>query len=272
MVEIPHELIDSLTELGMLDSEAKLYAALVFLRSAEVRDLLEFLDVSKPSIYEGLRMLEKNGLIILTSPRPATYQAIEPKIALEIIITRYMDAKKEALIQLQDFKNQEITIKPNNPLFFIFGGKSIEFKIKDMLKNAKVNIYCQTSFKYLNYIEKITKKNIQMYLTVKINENDNKGRLERLSRMSNVKINIIEKNEVIETGKDYLKNQSMDSTMDLIDLDNQFMLVVDDSEVLAVPPLKDDSLTAITSTNKAIIFRIKIGIEEASSSNKSDEP
>ena len=99
MVEIPHELIKSLTELGMLDSEAKLYAALVFLRSAEVRDLLEFLDVSKPSIYEGLRMLEKNGLIILTSPRPATYQAIEPKIALEIIIKRYMDAKKEALIQ-----------------------------------------------------------------------------------------------------------------------------------------------------------------------------
>ena len=38
MVEIPHELIKSLTELGMLDSEAKLYAALVFLRSAEVRD------------------------------------------------------------------------------------------------------------------------------------------------------------------------------------------------------------------------------------------
>ena len=49
-------------------------------------------------------MLEKNGLIILTSPRPATYQAIEPKVALEIIIKRYMHAKKEALIHLQDFK------------------------------------------------------------------------------------------------------------------------------------------------------------------------
>ncbi len=265
MVEIPHELIKSLTELGMLDSEAKLYAALVFLRSAEVRDLLEFLDVSKPSIYEGLRMLEKNGLIILTSPRPATYQAIEPKIALEIIIKRYMDAKKEALIQLEDFKNQEITIKPNNPLFFIFGGKSIEFKIKDMLKNAKGSIYCQTSVKYLEYIEKTVKKNIQIDLAVTIDEKDAKGRLERLSKMSNVKINIIEKNKITEsTEKDNLKNRSMDSMLDLIDLDNQFMLVVDDSEVLAVPPLKSDSLTAITSTNKALIFRIKIGMEEAS--------
>ena len=264
MVEIPHELIKSLTELGMLDSEAKLYAALVFLRSAEVRDLLEFLDVSKPSIYEGLRMLEKNGLIILTSPRPATYQAIEPKVALEIIIKRYMDAKKEALIHLQDFKDQEISIKPNNPLFFIFGGKSIEFKIKDMLKNAKDSIYCRTSFKHLNYIEKTAKKNIQIYLTVMIDEKDNKGKLERLSRLSNVKINITEKNQIIESmEKGNLKNQSIDGMMDLIDLDNQFMIVVDDSEILAVPPLKNESLTAITSTNKALIFRMKIGIEEA---------
>ncbi len=272
MVEIPHELIKSLTELGMLDSEAKLYAALVFLRSAEVRDLLEFLDVSKPSIYESLRMLEKNGLIILTSPRPATYQAIEPKIALEIITKRYEDAKKEALIQLQDFKNQEITIKPNNPLFFIFGGKSIEFKIKDLLKNAKGSIYCQTSIKYLDYIEKSAKKNIQINLVIMVDGNNSKGRLERLSRMSNVKINITEKNQIIERmEKINPKNKSMDNMMDLIDLDNQFMLVVDDSEVLVVPPLKDNSLTALNSTNKALIFRVKIGIEEALSSNRSDE-
>jgi hypothetical protein len=105
-----------------------------------------------------------------------------------------------------------------------------------------------------------------------VDGNDSKGRLERLSRMSNVKIKITEKNQIIERmEKINLKNQSMDSMMDLIDLDNQFMLVVDDSEVLVVPPLKDDSLTALNSTNKALIFRIKIGIEEALSSNSSDE-
>jgi sugar-specific transcriptional regulator TrmB len=272
MVEIPHELIKSLTELGMLESEAKLYAALVFLQSAEVRDLLEFLDVSKTSIYEGLRMLEKTGFIILTSPRPATYQAIEPKIALKILIERYEDARKEALIQLQDFKNQEISIKPNSPLWFVFGGKSIEFKIEDMLKNSKESIYCQTSIKYLDYIEIAAKKNIQIYLALMIDSNETKGRLERLSRMSNVKINIIEKNQMFEDMTcDNLKKRSMDNMMDLIDLDNQFMLVVDDSEVLAVPPLKGDSLTAITSTNKALIFNVKIHIEEALTSNKSDE-
>jgi hypothetical protein len=141
-----------------------------------------------------------------------------------------------------------------------------------MLKNAKESIYCQTSIKYLDYIEKTAKKNIQINLVIMVDGNNSKGRLERLSRMSNVKIKIKEKNKIIERmEKDNLKNRSMGGMIDLIDLDNQFTLVVDDSEVLLVPPLKDDSLTAITSTNKALIFRIKIGIEEASSSNKSDE-
>ena len=108
-----------------------------------------------------------------------------------------------------------------------------------MLKNAKDSIYCRTSFKYLNYIEKTAKKNIQIYLTVMIDEKDNKGKLERLSRLSNVKINITEKNQIIESmEKGNLKNRSIDGMMDLIDLDNQFMIVVDDSEILSSTTIK----------------------------------
>lgn len=268
MVELPEKMIKSLTELGLLESEAKIYAALVFLQSAEVRDLLEFLDVSKPSIYEGLRMLEKNDLIVLTNPRPAMYQAIEPKIALEIILKRYVEAKKDALIELENFKNQEISTKPNSPLWFIFGAKSFEFKIKEMLKNAKESIYCQTSVKYLDYIEKIVKNNIQIYLVVKADIYNVDGRFERLSRMSNVNIKIIDKNDKcsdneIDKNEEELMKRSMENIEEYMDLENQFMLVVDDSELLAVPPLKSDSLTAITSTNKALIFNSKIAIEKS---------
>lgn len=261
MIEIPDKLIKSLTKLGILESEAKIYTALVFLQSAEVRDLLEFLDLSKPSIYEGLKMLEKNGLIILTNPRPATYQAIEPEIALKMIIERYNDAQKEALIQFQTFKNQEISVEPTSPVWFVFGGKSLELKIKDMLKNAKESISCHTSVKYLDYIEKIARKNIQIQLAVTADDNDTKRRVEYLSKRSNVTINIIEKDQTL-IGKE-LKKRSMESMMDQIDLDNQFMLVVDDLEVLFVPPLKDDYLTGMTSTNKALLLSYKIAIENA---------
>ena len=54
-----------------------------------------------------------------------------------------------------------------------------------------------------------------------------------------------------------------------MDLDNLFKLIVDDSELLTIPPLKSDSLSAITSTNEALIMGEKMEIEEVLSPNKS---
>ena len=276
MIQLPSELLNSLIELGLLESEAKIYAALVLLQSAEVRDLLDCLDVSKPRIYDGLRVLKEKGLITLTSPRPATYQAVEPKIALDIILKKHEDASKEAVKQFEVLKKQEIATKPTSPLWFIFGGKSLEFKIKDMLKNAKESIYCQTSCKYIDYLEPISKKNIPMFIIVMVDNKDTNKKLERLSIKSNVKITIIEKNQMMNSvemakHKSEMHKQSQNNIMDLWDLDNLFKLVVDDSELLTVPPLKGDSLSAMTSTNKALVFNEKMEIEEALLAYKSDK-
>ena len=48
-------------------------------------DLSQF---QSPQICERLKMLEDKGLIILTNPRPVTYQAISPNIALEMLVER----------------------------------------------------------------------------------------------------------------------------------------------------------------------------------------
>jgi sugar-specific transcriptional regulator TrmB len=66
-LQLPGQLIASLTEPGLLDSEAKMYAALVLLGYTDLGDLLEILDVSKPRIYTSLGTLEEKGLIIRTS-------------------------------------------------------------------------------------------------------------------------------------------------------------------------------------------------------------
>jgi HTH-type transcriptional regulator, sugar sensing transcriptional regulator len=266
MRRLPTQLLISLTELGLLESEAKIYAALVVLQSAEVRDLLEFLDVSKPRVYDGLRKLEESGLIVLTSPRPATYQAIEPRVALELILKKHQDAKREALKEFKILKKEEIITEHSSPLWFIFGAKSFEFKIKDMLGNARESVYCQTSGKYLEYIEKVAKKNIKIDLLI-VDGQDTKKRLEHLSKKSNVKIQIIEKSQILEhhhhETETELQQRSRANLKDIIDLDNMFTLVVDDSELLTIPPLKTDSLSAITSTNKVLIFSTKMQREEA---------
>jgi sugar-specific transcriptional regulator TrmB len=266
MRRLPSQLLISLTELGLLESEAKIYAALVVLQSAEVRDLLDFLDVSKPRVYDGLRKLEESGLIVLTSPRPATYQAIEPRVALELIIKKNQDAKKEALKEFQILKEQEVVTESSSPLCFIFGAKSFEFKIKDMLNDARESINCETSGRYLEYIEKVAKKNIKIDLLI-VDGQDTKKRLEHLYKKSNVKIQIIEKSQILERQhhetETELQRRSRANLKDIVDLDNLFILVVDDSELLIIPPLKTGSLSAITSTNKVLIFIIKMQREQA---------
>ncbi len=54
MTEIPGDLVKSLTKLGLLESEAKLYIALAMMNSAEVKRLINFLGLSKPNTYESL--------------------------------------------------------------------------------------------------------------------------------------------------------------------------------------------------------------------------
>ena len=97
MLQIPRPLIDAFTGLGLLESEAKIYTAIVLLHKAEVKDILECLDLSKPSIYAGMRSLEGRGLIMLTNQKPSTYQALPPEIALDLIMTLHHSHKNMAV-------------------------------------------------------------------------------------------------------------------------------------------------------------------------------
>ena len=53
MEKIPQELVKSLMDLGLLESEAKIYITLVMLNNSEVKKLIDFLGLSKPNTYEN---------------------------------------------------------------------------------------------------------------------------------------------------------------------------------------------------------------------------
>ncbi|HEY3274927.1 MAG TPA: helix-turn-helix domain-containing protein [Methanocella sp.] len=263
-IQLPGQLITSLSELGLLESEAKIYAALVLLGYAEVKDLLELLDVSKPRIYDGLRMLEEQGLIVQTSPRPAMYQAIAPPIALEVLMKKHEAAKNEVLEQFRVLESREIIDKPAPPLCYLFGNKSFEFKIRDLLENARESICCQSSPKYLSYLEKAAGKSIKLQLVILSEDPGPQKRLERLFKKGNAEITTLTRNQIIGMTPQSAKEAHMRMAQadDLMDLDNLFMIIVDDTELLFIPPLKSDSLGAITSTNKGMVFMMQHMITE----------
>jgi sugar-specific transcriptional regulator TrmB len=276
-IEIPDQLINALTKLGLVESEAKIYTAIVQMRTAEVKDLLDNIDVSKPRIYDGLGSLQEQGLIVMTCPRPVTYLAVEPRIALEMLMKAHEDAKTEAMNQFRLLKSNTVPKRTEEPMWSVFGSKSFEFKIMDMLKNARKSVYCQMSGKYLDYFEKTAKRNVSMYLSLTAEKPELADRLDSLSKKGNVHIKIAGSNSMgamdhgpaHEDAQNTMKEHawaSMPHDMqaelaEVLEPDNLLILVVDDAEVLFVQPLKSDTIAATWTTNRGMIILMKYHIE-----------
>jgi len=264
MVLIPQQLITSFKEFGLVESEAKIYSALVLFHDAEVKELQELLDLSRPSIYEGLRELEELGLIVLINDKPVTYQAIPPEIALDMLMKVHVKAKENVLMHIRDLKKQGIADKSPSNLWYIFSSKTFGSKIKDMLENAEESVYCITSGQYIDLIEQYVKSNAGIELMVISEDKKIQKRLEKTLKNRQARIRTFKKEEMInlaaavKIGNHPEKLQAMNQALSLFDFNNLFVMVTDDSEFFYIPPLPSDSLNAMTSKNKALILTLKL--------------
>jgi sugar-specific transcriptional regulator TrmB len=263
MNRIPQKLIDSLSKFGLLESEAKIYSALVLKHDSEVKELQEFLGMSKPGVYEGLRTLEEKGFVILTNPKPATYQAIPPEVILDMQLTARMKAKEETLESFQELKSDQSEEQVSENLWFIFGTRHFESKVKDMIKGAKKSIFCVTTGQYLDLIERKARSNIDFDLTIITEDMTIQQRLEGIFKSNKAHIRILSKSHMIRSllpKEQKSKNGSIPSaekSLDKIEIEKMFLLLVDDEEMFYIPPMKGMSLNAIATKNQLLILNMK---------------
>jgi len=264
MGRIPQQLISAFMELGLLESEAKIYSALVLFHDAEVKELQEFLDLSKPSIYDGLRTLEDRGFIVLTNDKPTTYQAIPPEIVLDMLMNIHLRAKDEALILLNKLEKEKFADDSPPNLWYIFGPKSFESKIKDMLENAKESVVCLTTEKYLGYIERWAKSDVKFELTIVSESTASLDRMKKIFKDGGLRASTIGKNDTIKllapfkAGYQTEKIPAINDALNMFDFDNVLIIVVDDKELLYIPPIPDEHLNAMVSKNKAFIKMMEL--------------
>ena len=170
MEKIPQELVKSLMDLGLLESEAKIYITLVMLNNSEVKKLIDFLGISKPNTYESLRLLKEKGLVVLINTRPMTYQATPPDIGLDMLLQNHLNLKEKAKDKAKKFfstlDRENFIEKPSETLWHVFGEKSIKYKINDMIQSATNSIFLASSPKYLKYLEKFEEKNIKLDIII----------------------------------------------------------------------------------------------------------
>jgi HTH-type transcriptional regulator, sugar sensing transcriptional regulator len=271
MAYIPQQLINSFIEFGLLESEAKIYSALVLFHDAEVKELQELLNLSRPSIYEGLRSLEDRGLIVLVNPKPATYQAIPPEIALDMLMELHVTARDRALKYLSSLKKENFQDTSPSNIWYIFGSKSFESKIKDMAENAQESIYCITSGRYLDILAGRAKSHVSFQVSIVSENNDLQEQLERSLGTGRLRARTLNKSQIIEAmASSKVWNSSrngaraLQQVFEMMDFDNLFLLVVDDAEFFYIPPLANEGLNAMSSKNKAMVMAMKIQMETLS--------
>ncbi len=266
MPKIPRELVKSLMKLGLLESEAKLYITLVMMNNSEVKKLINFLGLSKPNTYESLRLLEEKGLVVLINNRPMTYQAIPPEVGLEILLETHLNAKKQAE-KLFSTLDQEKFKDKSRTLWYVLSEKGIDHKIKDMVKNARQSIFMASPPKYLKYFKKLNKRDLKLEFIIYSDNKDTEEKLERIFQGKKGDFSIIAADKMINgfaakrNDKEELKTAYKEAFYEF-GLEDLMLLVVDDSEMLYVMPMTENSSTAINTKNKALITLSKIGFKD----------
>jgi sugar-specific transcriptional regulator TrmB len=267
MHNVPQDLIRSLIELGLPESEARIYIALVIMNNSEVKELIDFSGISKPSAYEALRSLDNKGLIVLINERPLVYQAISPEIGLELLMDTHIKAKEEAKRLLSTLGRIHVEDRPRETVWYVFNKKSIEYKIRDMFQNAAESVLLMASDQYIKYLTPLSNANLDLDVTI-FSENPNiEPLLKKIFKSDNARFQLINKAEMIKRLSAYKAGfqeemiPSFEEILFMFNFDNMLIVIADDSDLLYVPPLSGDSLLAINLKNKLLSENMKLGMK-----------
>ena len=153
MKPISNSLVESLKTLGLTEYEAKVYSALVLFDRTEVKQIYEYLDAPKPSVYQSLKTLTDKGLVQVVNAKPAIYRALPPKIALKHMTEIHRRAEDTALLELDKLEKSRVEREPLDALWTLYGEESIEHSVEELLGKAKRSVKLMLPDDYLDYLE-----------------------------------------------------------------------------------------------------------------------
>ena len=234
MESIPASLVKSLNDLGLSNNEAKVYAALVLYDNAEAKDLVEYLSISKPSVYEALDNLAEIGLAVKRISKPARYSAVSPQMAIDLLMGNHKKAADLALVALEKLETEKVQTEKEEALWTIYGDKSIEYKIRDLFGKAKSHIRCMIGERYLPFIENIQIKDISLLLIVISDQPGLERKLRKQFPGKNANIYVIS-SEKFAVPPPFAPPE-FEEIQKLMRVENTLELITDDEELLMIPP------------------------------------
>ncbi len=152
MSAISGTLIESLKTLGLTEYEAKVYSGLIQFGEAEVKQIYEYLEIPKPSVYQSLKTLTDKGLVQIVSARPAVYRATPPKIALRHMTDVHRKAEDDAMLELEELEKSRVGQEYPDVIWTLFGKENVEHKLEEMFEGADGSVRAILPGDYIVYL------------------------------------------------------------------------------------------------------------------------
>jgi sugar-specific transcriptional regulator TrmB len=256
MESIPASLVKSLNDLGLSNYEASVYAALVLYDNADAKEIIDFLSISKPSVYEALDHLTEMGLAVKRISKPARYSAFSPEMTIDLLMGNHKKAADQALAALKKLEKERVQTDKEDALWTIYGNANIEYKIRDLFGKAKSQINCMIGERYLPFIENIKIRHVSLRLIVISDSPSLEKTLYELFPGKNVDIHVISSEKFL-VPPPFAPPEFAD-VKQFMNFKNILELIIDDEELLMIPPFFSGSVSVLNTRNKGAIFQMKM--------------
>ena len=138
--------IKTLMKLGLTLQESRIYCSLIEIGPSKVEKIADSSKISRSDVYRTIKKLRSMGIVQCTLDKPAIYQAIDPKVAINSLLDdaqkNFEKTKLLSLNLLEDFeqksKNNSEVIKKD---FILLASKeAVVEKVKQSIKKTTKSI------------------------------------------------------------------------------------------------------------------------------------
>jgi sugar-specific transcriptional regulator TrmB len=252
MSELSSNLIESLKTMGLTEYEAKVYSALVLFKRAKVKQIYEYLDVPKPSVYQSLKGLMNKGLVMIVNSKPAIYRAVPPKTALRHLTEIHRNAEESALGELEHLEKSSIETESDDVIWTLFGENNVEHSMEELILKAKKSMKLILPLEYMDYLSFISDKDLKVELLFF-------GEDIAIASRYGLKNLIVHDGYKIDLSDFGSLSKYLDRHALSFEEYSKFILVsVDDEEYMYVPSFPGKTKSGITSKNPYLISLVNV--------------
>jgi HTH-type transcriptional regulator, sugar sensing transcriptional regulator len=244
-------LIESLKTLGLTEYEAKVYSGLVQLGQAEVKQIYEYLEIPKPSVYQSLKTLTDKGLVQIISSRPAIYQATPPKIALRHMTDIHRKAEDDSMLELEELEKSGVSQEYPGVLWTLFGQENAEHKLEEMFDGASKSVKAILPGDYIVYLGLVVGRGFPIDVLTFGQENVT------LIGDAFPEVHVHDLRTIDITGLEPIAAKFAQLPISPDMFKHALGMLTDDGEMMWIPPVPGE-MTGLTSKNPAIVALMDI--------------